>query len=102
MRGRKRGGHDSPHTVQVGRFTFDEGTRELFDGDRPVSLQPKPTLVLAELIAARGALVERSRLYEVAWGDTVVEFDLALNRCVRDIRAALGDDAKAAAPVERK
>lgn len=88
------GTHDKPHVVTVGRFTFDERTLELFDGEQPIKLQPKPTLVLAELIAARGALVGRDRLYEVAWGDTVVEFDLALNRCIRDIRAAVGDDAK--------
>jgi len=52
-------------------------------------------LILAELVAARGRLVERTRLYEVAWGDTVGEFDLALNRCIKDIRAAVGDDARA-------
>ena len=81
--------------VGVGPFTFDERTRELFSGDRPVRLQPKPSLILAELVAARGRLVDRERLYEVAWGDTVVEFDLALNRCIKDIRAAVGDDAGA-------
>ena len=91
-----RRGARSPHqAVRVGPLTFDEGTGELFRDGQPIPLQPKPTLVLAELVAARGSLVERERLYEVAWGDTVVEFDLALNRCIRDIRAAVGDDAKA-------
>lgn len=85
----------SRRLVRVGGFTFDEATQELFADGRPVPLQPKPTRVLAELVASRGSLVTRERLYEAAWGDTVVEFDLALNRCVRDIRAAVGDDARA-------
>ncbi len=91
IRGWKSRTRHGPRTVWIGRFAFDEGSLELFDGKRPVSLQPKPSLVLAELVSARGALVERNRLYDAAWGDTVVEFDLALNRCIRDIRAALGD-----------
>lgn len=87
--------HGNPDLVRFGRFSFDERTLELFGESGPLALQPKPSVVLAELIAARGGLVSRERLYEAAWGDTVVEFDLALNRCIRDIRATLGDDARA-------
>ena len=94
--GWRRGGvRTASNCVRMGPLTFDERTHELFHKGQHLRLQPKPTLVLAELVAARGKLVERERLYEAAWGQTVVEFDLALNRCIKDIRAAVGDDARA-------
>lgn len=76
-------------------FLFNLDSRELFgrsSGAR-IHLQPKPARILAALIERRGELVTREELVEAGWSGTVVSYDLALNTCIRQIRAALGDRA---------
>jgi DNA-binding winged helix-turn-helix (wHTH) protein len=47
------------------------------------------------LVASPGRLVTRDALTAAIWGDgTHVKFDDGLNYCVRQLRAALGDDAR--------
>lgn len=77
-----------------GPFHFRTRTRELIRDGRAVPLPPKASLVLGRLLADPGELVSRQALYDAAWADTVVEYDQGLNACVRQIRAALGDDAR--------
>lgn len=66
---------------------------ELTRAGVPVRLAPQPSQVLAMLVRRAGELVTREEIRAEVWGGTVVEFDLAVNYCIREIRKALGDDA---------
>lgn len=80
--------------VRFDAFTFHPSTRVLQRGGKRVPLPPKASEVLAALVGAAGELVTREQLHDAAWGATIVEFDQSLNTCIRQIRAALGDDAR--------
>ena len=74
---------------------------ELRKDGRPIKLQPQPGRILALLAANAGRLVTRDEIRAQIWsGDTFVDFDQALNYCITQIRAALGDDPKAPKYVE--
>jgi tetratricopeptide (TPR) repeat protein/DNA-binding winged helix-turn-helix (wHTH) protein len=83
------------HGVRTfGPFTFDADGGELSRDGYRVRLQPQPALVLAILTDQPGKLVPREEIYRAVWGeDTHVDFEQSLNYCIRQIRAALRDDA---------
>ena len=87
-------GRREDDAVGFAEFRFFPETGELFRGGARVALGPKPTAILALLLERPGRLVERERLHEAAWPSTLVEFDQGLNSCIRQIRRALGDDAR--------
>ncbi len=77
-----------------GPFTFDPDGGELIRDGYRVRLRPQPALVLAILTDQPGKLVPREEIYRAVWGeDTHVDFEQSLNHCIRQIRAALRDDA---------
>lgn len=91
----------SPSTrLRFGSFVFDPQTGDLTNGDVLVRLQPQPTAVLALLTARAGELVSRREIQERVWPDTHVEVDQGVNYCIRQLRAALGDDSSRPAFIE--
>src|SRR5882724_1249281 len=81
--------------MQFGAFDLDLETGELRRRGRAVKLSPKPLQVLALLARSPGRLVTREAIRKELWGsDTFVDFEHALNFCIREVRAALGDHAK--------
>jgi len=87
--------------VRLHEFTLDLETCELRRGDHRVKLQHQPFRVLAALVERPGQLVTREDLRARVWGDdTHVDFEQGLNFCVRQVRAALGDDAESPRFVE--
>ena len=61
----------------------------------PVPLERQPALALTLLVSNAGRLVTRDELQRRIWGDgTHVDFERGLNYCLRQIRLALGDDAR--------
>ena len=82
--------------LQFADFAFDTESRELRQNGRVVPLERQPALVLARLLANVGQVVTRDDLAATLWGTvTHVNFDDGLNYCIRQVRAALGDDPKA-------
>lgn len=76
-------------------FDLDLASAELRKNGEPVKLQPQPARVLALLVRSRGRLVTRDEIRQQIWGDhTFVDFEQGLNFCIKQIRAALGDDAE--------
>ena len=77
-------------------FLLDTATAELRSPDGTVvPLEPQPAKVLVELARRPGSLLTREELCRAIWPDgTHVEFDQGLNYCIRQVRAALGDDAR--------
>ena len=85
---------DSMSGVTFGPFRLDLETRELYRADIAVRLQPQPAKLLVLLVERAGELVTREEIRQRVWGtDTFVDFDQSVNFCVRQIRAALHDQA---------
>jgi DNA-binding winged helix-turn-helix (wHTH) protein len=86
---------------RFGGFELDPETCELWREGRPVPIQQQPARVLALLIDRPGALVTREEIRQYLWGaSTFVEYDESLNYCIRQIRLALDDAARAPRFVE--
>lgn len=85
---------------QIGEVAFDPSTGELWRDGQSTRLARQPARVLAIMAQRAGRLVTREELRDHVWPDTVVEFDDAINGCVRRIRRALGDDAQAPSYIE--
>jgi DNA-binding winged helix-turn-helix (wHTH) protein/TolB-like protein len=76
-------------------FEFDGRTLELTKNGRSVAIRPQPLKLLALLLINPGELVSRSELQRSLWdGDTFIDFEQGVNHAVRELRAALGDDAE--------
>jgi DNA-binding winged helix-turn-helix (wHTH) protein len=81
--------------VRFGDFRFVPHTGELTANGAAIPLEYQPAVVLATLLASPGRLVTRAELAAAIWTNgTHVNFDDGLNYCIRQIRAALGDDPK--------
>jgi TolB-like protein len=81
--------------MRFGAFELDLASGELRKGNAPLRLQPQPLRVLVLLARRPGQLVTRDEIKKEIWaGETFVDFDQGLNYCIRQIRAALGDDAE--------
>ncbi len=80
--------------LRFGVFELDLDTGELRKSGRAVRLRPQAAKLLAVLASRPGQLVTREDLQEELWGqETFVDFEHGINLCIREIRAALGDDA---------
>lgn len=89
------------NSVRFGAFEFDVATAELRKSGLPVSLERQPALTLALLVSRAGRLVPREDLRRAVWpSDVHVDFDRGLNYCIRQLRAALNDDARAPTFIE--
>jgi DNA-binding winged helix-turn-helix (wHTH) protein len=80
--------------LRFGPFEMDLSSGELFQNGSRVKLQLQPFRVLALLARHPGQLLTRDEIQREIWPDgTFVDFEQALNFCIRQIRSALGDQA---------
>ena len=80
--------------IRFGIFELNRQTGELRKAGHKIILRPQAAKVLAALASRPGELVTREQLKDEIWGqETFVDFEHGLNLCVRQIRAALDDDA---------
>jgi DNA-binding winged helix-turn-helix (wHTH) protein len=76
-------------------FELDLDDGELRRDGAIVPLERQPAIVLTLLVRRAGHLVTRDELRGAIWPDEVhVDFDRGLNYCIRQVRAALDDDAR--------
>jgi TolB-like protein/Tfp pilus assembly protein PilF len=81
--------------LRFGPYEFEIANGLLRKLGRPVQLQPQPAKILALLISHPTKVITREELRQEIWGqDTFVDFEHNLNFSVRQIRAALHDDAE--------
>ena len=81
-------------TLRFSRFEVDLRTKELRRDGRPVKLPPQALRLLELLASHPGQLVTREEIQQKIWGcDTFVDFEHSINKCIRQIRGVLGDDA---------
>ena len=87
--------------LRFGPFELDVRSGELRRNGSAVRLQPQPFKVLVLLACRPGDVVTREEIQAEVWpAGTFVDFEQSLNFCVRQIRAALGDNANAPRYVE--
>lgn len=81
--------------LRFDRFELDLEGRELRGSGVPIPLQQQPLRILAYLALHAGEVVHRKALMDHLWnGCTYVDFEAGLNYGVRQIRKALGEDAR--------
>ncbi len=80
--------------LRFGVFELNVDTEELFKSAIPVKLSPQPLKLLALLASRAGQVVTRNEIQEQLWvGETFVDFEHGVNKCINQIRTALGDNA---------
>lgn len=83
-------------TFRFGVFELSRTTGTLLRNGIPVKLPPQPAQVLVLLVERAGEVVTREEIQQLTWSDnTVVDFEVGINRCIRRIRSVLLDDADA-------
>lgn len=86
---------NNPLLLQFGPFKLDPQACELRKGDTLLHLAPQPCKVLALLASRPQKVFTRQEIQHEIWGgDTFVDFEQGLNVAIRQIRAALCDDAE--------
>ena len=78
---------------RLGPFDFDATVLRLYRAGAAVDVEPRPLEVLAELLREAGQVVTKNDLLEKVWANRIVT-ESALTRCINQLRAALGDDAR--------
>ena len=88
-----RPGTQNPSVIRFENYEIDLAAEELRKLGSSLRLQPQPFKILAYLASRPGELITRQELREHIWpGDTFVDFDLAINQAIKQIRAALNDE----------
>lgn len=86
---------ESPTVVRFGPFELDLGKEQLRRNGAVVRLQPQPFRLLALLVSRAGHVATRDEIRHALWDPkTYVDFDQGVNFTMRQVRAALGDDAE--------
>lgn len=83
----------SKKQFSFGPFRLDEANECIWQGGKPIQLRPKAYAVLRYLVERPNALVTKQQLLDDVWPDTFVS-DAVLKDGIRQLRDALGDDAK--------
>src|ERR1700685_4210167 len=83
----------STSVIRFGAFELDTAHGTLRKAGISVKLHPQPFRVLSLLAECPGQIVTREQIQRCLWGNnTFVDFEGGINFCVKEIRAALGDD----------
>ena len=94
-------GAGSAGRFQFGVFEFNHATGELLKSGSRIALQPQSATLLGLLLNAPGELVGRDAIREALWDrDTTVDYEFGVNRCMRQLRAALNDTGRKSVYVE--
>jgi DNA-binding winged helix-turn-helix (wHTH) protein/tetratricopeptide (TPR) repeat protein len=81
--------------IRFGAFELNAASGELRKAGLPLKIHPQPFRVLLLLAERPGQIVTREEIQRCLWGDnTFVDFEGGINFCMRQIRAALADDAE--------
>ena len=77
----------------LGEWLVEPRLNRVSQGRRTVLIEPKVMQVLACLAAKPGEVIDRERLLEKVWGDTVVT-DHVLTRSISELRKVFGDNPR--------
>ena len=86
---------------RFGVFEFDPETPELRKSGRPVRLRPQGLKLLKLLISRPREVIAREDIARFLWDAGVfVDFEQGVNHIIKQVRAALGDDAESPRYIE--
>ncbi len=86
---------------RFGVFEFDPETLELRKSGRPVRLRPQGLKLLKLLISRPREVITREDIARFLWDAGVfVDFEQGVNHTIKQVRAALGDDAESPRYIE--
>ncbi|MEP1593073.1 MAG: AAA family ATPase, partial [Halieaceae bacterium] len=85
--------------IESGGLRLDTTTQRLTANGRTVDLRPKSWDLLKYMVSRPGVLLPKADLLKAVWGNRVVT-EASLNQAVRELRKALGDDAKSPRYIE--
>src|SRR5271155_4348058 len=81
-------------TYRFGPYELRTQSRELFKLGTKLRLRPQSYQVLQLLVEYAGDAVSREELHRALWSDaTVVDFELGVNTCIKELRGVLSDSA---------
>lgn len=81
--------------LRFAEFEINPASGVLLRNGAPVRIGRQPFRALALLVKRAGEIVTREELRSEIWGEeTHVDFEHGLNMCIRQIRAALGEDSE--------
>jgi DNA-binding winged helix-turn-helix (wHTH) protein len=79
--------------LRFGVFELNLDLEELRKNGTPLKLPPQPFKLLAMLASRSGQIVTRDEIQQQLWGsDTFIDFEQGVNKCIKQIRTALGDN----------
>ena len=84
---------DTAPRLYFGDFELDTETCELRLGGEIVPLRPLASRSLRLLVGRVGRLTTRDQLRQALWDNSILDWNQALNQCIRQIRNTLGDRA---------
>ena len=85
---------DTYRLLRFGVFELNLDLEELRKNGTVLKLPPQPFRLLAMLASRSGQIVTRDEIQQQLWGsDTFIDFEQGVNKCVKQIRTALGDNA---------
>jgi DNA-binding winged helix-turn-helix (wHTH) protein len=80
--------------LRFGVFELNLDLEELRKNGTLLKLPPQPFKLLALLASRSGQVVTRDDIQEQLWGnDTFIDFEQGVNKCIKQIRTALSDNA---------
>jgi len=92
---------DDEQIVRFGVFDFDPSALQLRKAHRPVRLRPQALKLLRIFVSHPRQLIPREMIQRELWGvDVHVDFEQGVNHIIKQLRAALGDDANAPRYIE--
>jgi DNA-binding winged helix-turn-helix (wHTH) protein len=80
--------------LRFGVFELNLELEEIRKNGTPLKLPPQPFKLLALLASRSGQIVARDEIQQQLWGsDTFIDFEQGVNKCIKQIRSALSDNA---------
>ena len=87
--------------VRFGVFDFDLSALQLRKAQRPIRLRPQALKLLRVFVSHPRQLIPRETIQRELWGSDVhVDFEQGVNHIIKQLRAALGDDANSPRYIE--
>ncbi len=87
--------------VRFGVFEFDPSALQLRKGRLPVRLRPQALKLLRMFVSRPRQVITREAIHQELWtSDVHVDFEQGVNHTIKQLRAALGDDAGAPRYIE--
>ena len=84
---------DLDHLIELPPLRLDLKGGQMWKGERPIELRPKPWELMLYMARRPGELLSKQELMDAVWPDTFVS-DSSLNQAVKELRKALGDNAR--------